>query len=88
MNGSLPSTAGSIVTTTAGSGTNQDQIFVVYADDLVLMEGPMRLRSLDAPLSSTLEVRLQAFAYSAFLSARYPSGITAVSGTGLVTPTF
>ena len=84
----LPVIADPTVTTTNGVGTNQDQIFVIYSDDLVLMEGSMRLRALDAPLSSTLEVRLQAFAYSAFLSARYPSGITAISGTGLVTPSF
>jgi len=84
----LPVIVDANVTTTAGTGTNQDSIFVIYSEDLVLMEGEMRFRSLEAPLSETLEVRLQAFGYSAFLSGRYPKGIAAINGTGLATPAF
>jgi HK97 family phage major capsid protein len=84
----LPVIADANVTTTSGTGTNQDEIYLVYADDLVLMEGEMRFRTMEAPLSATLEVRLQAFGYSAFLSERYPKGIAKISGTGLATPSF
>lgn len=84
----LPVIADANVTTTSGAGTNQDEIYLIYADDLVLMEGDLRFRTLDAPLSGTLEVRLQAFGYSAFLSERYPKGIAKISGTGLATPSF
>lgn len=76
------------ITTTSGTGTNQDEIYVVYVPDMVLMEGDLRTRVLDAPLSSTLEVRLQVFSYSAAALGRYPAGVTKISGTGLVTPTF
>lgn len=84
----LPVIVDATVTTTGGTGTNQDEIYLVYADDLVLMEGEMRFRTMEAPLSATLEVRLQAFGYSAFLSERYPKGIAKISGTGLATPSF
>lgn len=84
----LPVVVDANVVTTAGASTNQDAIYVVYSEDLVLMEGPMRFRSLEAPLSETLEVRIQAFGYSAFLNGRYPKGIAAVGGSGLATPAF
>ena len=69
--------------TTLGSGTDEDAILVIHAPDLRVMEGQTRFRVLDAPLSDTLEVRLQLFGYSAFLSGRYPEGICKITGTGL-----
>jgi hypothetical protein len=77
-----------IVTTRGNPGTNQDEIYVVKASDLILMEGPLRVRALQEVLAGTLQVRLQVFAYSAFVSGRWPSGITVISGTGLATPSF
>lgn len=76
------------VGTTYGSGTNEDEIYLVRADDSPLMEGPMVTRVMDQVLSGTLEVRLQLFNYSAFASERYAKGIAKISGTGLVAPTF
>lgn len=84
----LPVVVDANIETTQGSGTNQDEIFIAYVPDMVLMEGDIRTRVLDAPLSDTLEVRLQVFGYSAFASERHPKSIAAITGTGLATPSF
>lgn len=84
----LPVVVDANIPTTSGAGTNQDAIYVVHAPDMVLMEGELRTRVLDAPLSGTLEVRLQVFGYSAFASERYAKAIASITGTGLVTPSF
>lgn len=84
----LPVVVDSNVGTTYGNPTNsnQDEIYAIRASDLLLMEGPLRVRALQEVLSGTLQVRLQVFAYSAFVSGRYPSGISIISGTGLAAP--
>lgn len=84
----LPVVVDSNIGTTYGNPTNsnQDEIYVVRAPDLILMEGPLRVRALQEVLSGTLQVRLQVFAYSAFVSGRYPSSISIISGTGLAAP--
>jgi HK97 family phage major capsid protein len=84
----LPVVIDANIPTTDGAGTNQDAIYVVYMPDLVLMEGEVRTRVMEQPLSDTLEIRLQVFGYSAFLDERWPKGICKISGTGLVTPSF
>ncbi|MCA0330028.1 MAG: hypothetical protein LCI03_09010, partial [Actinobacteria bacterium] len=72
-----------------GAGTNETRIIVADFRDAFLMEetdaGPAQIR-FDAPLSSTLGVRLLAYGYSAFASGRQPSAISVVSGTGLIVP--
>ncbi len=74
--------------TTFGAGTNEDEVFVVRAQDLILMEGPLRVRVLEQTLANSLQIKLQVFAYSAFVSGRQPEAIGHISGTGLVTPVF
>lgn len=76
------------VRTTDGASTNQDEIYVVRAEDMILWEGPLQARVMTDVGSGTLTVRLQLFAYSAFAGGRYPSSITVISGTGLTEPTF
>lgn len=76
------------VGTTYGSSTNEDEIYLVRADDMPLMEGPIVTRVMDQVLSGTLEIRLQLFNYSAFASERYPKAIAKISGTGLAAPSF
>jgi HK97 family phage major capsid protein len=84
----VPVIADANCATNYGSGTNQDEIYVVRTQDMVLMETPLVTRVADQVLSGNLQVRLQVWNYSAFASQRYPSGISIISGTGLVTPTF
>jgi HK97 family phage major capsid protein len=68
--------------------TTQDDIYVVDLDQLILAEGPLRTRVLTEVLSSTLEVRIQAFGYTAFAGARRPKVIARIYGAGLTTPAF
>jgi HK97 family phage major capsid protein len=76
------------VVTTNGAGTNEDKVYIVRSSDLILMEGPIRARALEQTLGNTLQVKLQVFAYSAFVSGRQPEAIGEVVGTGLATPAF
>lgn len=76
------------VRTTDGGTTNQDEIYVVRSQDLILWEGELQARVMEQVLSSTLTVRLQLYAYSAFASGRFPKSITIISGLGLAAPTF
>jgi HK97 family phage major capsid protein len=76
------------VRTQDGAATNQDEIYVVSSQDLILWEGPLQARVMPEVGSGTLTVRLQLFAYSAFASGRQPKAISVISGAGLVTPSF
>lgn len=76
------------VATNYGAGTNEDEILVVSMPELAFAEGPVMTRVYEEVLSGTLQIRSQLFAYSAFVSARRQEAITAIQGTGLVTPTF
>jgi HK97 family phage major capsid protein len=74
--------------TTAYNASNQDVIYVVRLEDLLLWESPVRAFRFQEVLSGTLQVRLQVYSYSAWMPDRYPNGVGFVQGTGLVTPTF
>jgi HK97 family phage major capsid protein len=76
------------IPTNLGTGTNQDVVAVVRTDDHLLLEGALRTRVLEEVGSASLTVRLQLFAYANYFAGRYPSGISAINGTGLITPTF
>src|SRR3990170_2909272 len=58
--------------TTYGASTNEDEIYIVRSADLILMEGPLRTAVYEDVLSGTVQVRLQVFAYGAFISGRQP----------------
>ena len=75
------------IATNYGGGT-EDEIYVVAMDDLLLMEGPLYTRVFEDVGSGTGTVRFQVFGHSAFIGNRYPASITAISGTGLIAPTF
>lgn len=76
------------IPTNLGTGTNEDVILVMKADDLILWESQVRSRALPEVLSNTLQVRLQVYSYIAFTAERQPKSIVKIGGTGLVTPTF
>jgi HK97 family phage major capsid protein len=86
----LPIIADANVTTTAGAGSNEDEIFCVTAPELHLWEqagSPFAL-SFDATGAGSLTVKSVVYGYSAFSAGRYPAAVSKISGTGLVTPTF
>lgn len=72
----------------AGGSTNEDEIYVVYANDLRLYEGPTQVQVDPYTVGLNLTVRITMFAYSAFASARFAASITKLSGSGLSTPSF
>lgn len=76
------------ILTNQGTGTNEDDVYVMDIDELLLAEGPQRTRVLQEVLSGTLQVRIQLYAFSAFAGGRRPKVITRISGAGLATPTF
>ena len=86
----LPIIADANVTTTAGAGANEDEIFCVTAPELHLWEqagSPFAL-TFDATGAGSLTVKSVVYGYSAFSAGRYPAAVSKISGTGLVTPTF
>lgn len=76
------------ISTEIGASTDEDEILIVRRADLFLLEGPLRTGVFEDVLSGTLQVRLQVFAYSAFISGRQPEAIARIRGTGLKAPTF
>jgi HK97 family phage major capsid protein len=86
----LPIIADANVTTTAGSGTDQDDIYCVNANELHLWEqagSPFAL-NFDATGAGSLTIKSVVYGYGAFTSGRYPGAVSVISGTGLVAPTF
>ena len=79
------STVAAVVTTHTTGATAQDVMLVLKEDDIYLWEGPLRLRVLPEVSSGTLAVRLQAYAYSAFMPNRTPTAISMITGPALQT---
>jgi HK97 family phage major capsid protein len=72
------------IATTDGSGTDEDYILAVSANELHFWDegGPLRIRA-EEVLSSTLQVRFVLYGYVAFAAGRYPGAHCKISGTGL-----
>lgn len=87
----LPVLVDGNVRTDAGAGTDEDVVYVVRRADLLLLEDgdgmPRQLRFEDVG-SATLTVKLLAYGYSAFTAERHPEGVSRITGTGLVAPSF
>ena len=76
------------ITTTAGSSTNADKVYILVSQDFLLAEGPLYAKVHEGVGSGTGAIRYTVFAHSAFLSKRYPTGAAISTGTGLAAPTF
>lgn len=76
------------VATNLGAGTNEDQIVVLRGSDTLLLESDLRARVLPDVGSGNLTVRMQVYAFVNLFAGRYPTAITTIGGTGLITPTF
>ena len=86
----MPVVTSGKVTTTSGSGGNEDMIFVVRRADMLLFEDatqPAMVR-MDQTAGLNLTVTLVAYQYACFIGGRYPASISKISGTGLVAPSF
>lgn len=73
---------------TTSAGTNEDQIYVVKADDHILFEDNLFQLKFEETNAGSLTTKMVVYGYVAFASGRYPAGITKIQGTGLVTPSF
>jgi HK97 family phage major capsid protein len=71
------------IPTTLGGGT-ETRAIVARWSDLYLWEGSTQTRVVEGVLSGTLQVRLQAWKYVAFMGDRRPSSISVLSGTGMI----
>jgi HK97 family phage major capsid protein len=77
------------ISTAYGTPTaTEDTIYVVRLSDLILFEDGVRAEVFRETISDKLTVRLRLYGYSAFVSGRYPSAISEITGQGLVTPSF
>jgi HK97 family phage major capsid protein len=78
------------IATNLGAGTNEDELYVVPANECHLWEdpnAPLFIRAEQAAAAS-LGVVLVAYAYYAYTLQRYANGMQKVGGTGLITPSF
>lgn len=86
----LPIITDANVVTTDGAGTNQDEIYVVTAQENHLWEqpgSPFTLRY-DATGAGNLTIKTVVYGYAAFSAGRYPLANSIIAGTGLAAPTF
>ena len=86
----LPIITDANVVTTDGASTNQDEIYVVTANECHLWEqpgSPFTLRY-DATGAGNLTIKTVVYGYAAFSAGRYPLANSIISGTGLTTPSF
>ena len=86
----LPVVTDANVITNGGTGTNEDEIYIVRRSDMLLFEdaGAPALVRMDQTAGLNLTVTMVAYQYATFIPGRYPASISVISGTGLVTPTF
>lgn len=76
------------ITTTAGSGTNEDKVLVVKHDDLWLWESAPKAEVFRETYADQGSVIVRLYEYLAFQGGRYPKAISVISGTGLAAPSF
>jgi len=78
------------IATNLGSGTNEDEIYVIPLSESHIWEdpnAPLFIRA-DQPNAKGLGIDLVVYSFFAFTFGRYPSAIQKVGGTGLAAPTF
>jgi HK97 family phage major capsid protein len=84
----IPIVTDANVRTDLGAGT-EDAIYVVSRGDMLLFEngGPMFMR-MEETAGLNLTLSLVAYSYVGFVPGRYPAAISAITGSGLISPTF
>jgi HK97 family phage major capsid protein len=74
--------------TNLGAGTNQDEIFLVKADDLWLFESQPKAEVFRETYADSVGVLFRLYSYAGTILNRYGSSIATMNGVGLVAPTF
>ena len=84
----LPVFVSTALPTNLGASTNQDEVVICSASDLLLWESAPVARALPQTLGNQLSVLLQVYEYGAFMPNRLPGAIATVGGTGFTTPVY
>jgi HK97 family phage major capsid protein len=74
------------ISTTANSATNQDEIYVLRADELWLYESEVQSASFDATYADNASILFRVLGYMAFIPNRYTGAVQSIRGTGLIAP--
>ena len=75
------------ISTTGGTGTNQDEVYVLKADEAYLWETDLQLQSFDATYADSASLLYRALGYAAAIPDRLTAAVNVIRGTGLVAPT-
>ena len=76
------------VPTNLGAGTNQDVVYLLRTDDLVLFESEPQVETFRETYADSLGVLFRMYAYVGTILNRHTESLGVITGTGLVTPTF
>ncbi|MEU0965888.1 phage major capsid protein [Streptomyces sp. NPDC005917] len=71
------------IPTNKGTGSDEDRIIVLKADDVYAWEGVIQPGAFQQTYANQLSLFLRLHNYAAFQAARYPQSISVISGTGL-----
>lgn len=67
-----------------GAGTNQDEIFILKADEVFLYESTPQFTTFEQTYANTLSLYCRAHEFYGIIANRYPKAISLITGTGLV----
>lgn len=85
----VPVVTDASVPTNLGAGTNEDIVVVYRASDILYAEDPIMQFTMEQALTTAPgQVRVACGRFALLMAGRYPTGISTVGGTGLVTPSF
>ncbi len=71
------------ISTSLGASKEQDTVIACRPDDFLLWHSPIKTAVMEDVLSGSLQVRFRLYRTTATMLGRYPSGISAVTGTGM-----
>jgi hypothetical protein len=71
-----------------GTGTNQDEIFILSSQDIFLYESTPTFESFEQTYAGSLALFVRAYEFYAVLANRYPKAISLITGTGMIPPTY
>ena len=83
----IPIVTDANIRTDLGAGT-EDAVYVVSRGDMLLFEDGDMMMRMDETAGLNLTLTLVMYSYVGFVPGRYPKAISAITGTGLIAPTF
>lgn len=84
----LPVVVDPLLPTNVGAGTNQDNVYLIKADDLWFFESPPQMEVFRETYSDSLGVLYRLHSYIGTILNRQAYSLAVISGSGLVAPSF